>query len=81
MLMSLPGLTVNNSDIFLFLNFLLGIFFTYISNVIPAPGFPAKKHLAPIPSSYPLLLSPLPPSAHQPTHSPFLSLAFLHTGA
>jgi hypothetical protein len=51
--------------LFSFLFFLLDIFFIYISNVIPIPGFPSEKH--PLPS----------PSAHQPTHSSFLALAFL----
>jgi hypothetical protein len=49
---------------------LLDIFFIYISNVIPFPGFPSE-----IP--YPL---PSPP-AHQPTYTCFLALAFPYTGA
>ena len=44
-------------------SFLLDIFFIYISNVIPFPGFSAE----------PLLPTPPPPS-HQPTHSCFLDL-------
>jgi hypothetical protein len=54
----------------LFFNFLLDIFFIYISNAIPFPVSPLK-------TSY--LISP--PPAHQPTHSCFLVLAFPHTGA
>jgi hypothetical protein len=41
---------------------LLDIFFIYISNVRPFPGYPSKKTL-------PHLLSP--PTAYQPTHSHF----------
>jgi hypothetical protein len=54
----------------LFFDFLLDIFFYYISNVIPFPGFLSKN---PYPNS--------PPPAHQPTHSRFLVLAFPYTGA
>ena len=45
--------------------FKLDIFFIYISNVIPFPGFPSKN-----------LLSSPPPPTHQPSHSCFLVLAF-----
>jgi hypothetical protein len=38
------------------LNFLLDIFFIYISNVIPFPSYPSKNPLS-------------PPPAPQPTHS------------
>jgi hypothetical protein len=55
-----------------FVYFLLDIFFIYISNVIPFPGFPSKNHFP-----YPFPLTP----AHQPTHSCFLALAFPYTGA
>jgi hypothetical protein len=48
--------------------FLLDIFFIYISNVIPFPGFPSKNPLS-------------PPLLNQPTHSRFLVLAFPYTGA
>jgi hypothetical protein len=48
--------------------FLVDIF-TYISNVIPFPGFPSESPL-----------SPPPPPAHQPTHSCFLVLEFPYTG-
>jgi hypothetical protein len=50
--------------------FFKDIFFIYISNVKPFPGFPSENPLSP----------PLPP-AHQPTYSFFLSLAFSYTGA
>jgi hypothetical protein len=53
-----------------FLFILLGIFFIYISNVIPFPSFPSDKTLFP----------PSPP-AHQPTHSWLLALAFPYTEA
>jgi hypothetical protein len=54
-----------------FLNyFLLDIFFIYIINVIPFPGFPSENPL-----------SPLPSHCSQPTHSCFLALAFPYTGA
>jgi hypothetical protein len=49
--------------------YLFDIFFIYISNVIPFPGFPTEN---------PLPLPPFP--AHQPTHSCFLALAFPCTG-
>jgi hypothetical protein len=52
--------------------FLLDIFFIYISNVIPFPGFPSEN---PLPHSL------LPPPVHQSTHSCFLALAFPYTGA
>ena len=49
--------------------FLLAIFFIYIANVIPFPGFSSEiPHLLPS------------PPAHQPTHSCFLALAFPYTG-
>ena len=50
--------------------FLLDIFFIYIPNVIPFPGFPSEN-----PLSHP------PPLAHQPTQSCFPVLAFYYTGA
>ena len=53
-----------------FLFVLLGVFFIYISNVIPFTSFPSENPL-----------SLLPSSAHQPTHSCFLALAFPYTGA
>jgi hypothetical protein len=50
--------------------FLLDVFFNYILNVIPFPYFPSQNP------------HPLPThSAHQPTHSHFLVLAFPYTGA
>jgi hypothetical protein len=50
--------------------FLLDIFFIYISNVIPFPGFPSKNALSP------------PSFLCSPTHTlPFLVLAFPYTGA
>jgi hypothetical protein len=51
-------------------SFQLDIFFIYISNVIPFPGFPSKKHLLPIPSPLPLLTNPPTPASwswHSPT--------------
>jgi hypothetical protein len=49
---------------------LLDIFFIYILNVVPFPGFPSENSLSP---------PQLP--ASQPTHSCFLALAFpLHWG-
>jgi hypothetical protein len=48
----------------------LDIFFIYISNVIPFPGFPSKDLL-------PHVLPP--PPAHQPIHSCFLALTFSYT--
>jgi hypothetical protein len=48
---------------------LLDIFFIYISNVIPFPGFPSEKHPIPIPSTLPLLTNP-PTPASWPWHSP-----------
>jgi hypothetical protein len=53
-----------------FFFFKLDIFFIYISNVIPFPGFPSENPLS----------SP-PHPAQQPTHSCFLALAFPKTGA
>jgi hypothetical protein len=50
--------------------FLLDIFFIYISNVFPIPGFPSENPL-----------SILPPPAHKPTHSHFPALALPYTGA
>ena len=47
--------------------FLLGIFFIYISNVIPFTNFPSENPL------------PLPPLAPQPTHSCFLDLTISYT--
>jgi hypothetical protein len=49
---------------------LLDISFIYILSVIPFSAFPSENH-------YPLL----PSSAHQPSHSQFLALAFSYTGA
>jgi hypothetical protein len=43
------------------LNFLLDIFFIYISNTIPIPGFPSEKPLLPPP--LPLLTSPPTPAS------------------
>ena len=51
-------------------NFLLDIFFIYISNVIPFSGFPSEN---PIPS--------LLPTVHQPTHSCFPAQACSYTRA
>jgi hypothetical protein len=48
--------------------FLLDIFFIYISNVIPFLVSPQK------------IPYPLPPPAPQPTHSCFLAQAFPYTG-
>jgi hypothetical protein len=54
-----------SSDFFLFL---LDIFFTYISNVIPFPSFPSEKPLCP-----PLLPVPQPTHSHSWSwHSPIL---------
>jgi hypothetical protein len=50
--------------------FLLNIFFVYISNIIPFPGFPLENPIFPPPSP-----------SHQPIHSYFLALAFPYTGA
>jgi hypothetical protein len=49
--------------------FYLDIFFIYISNVIPFPGFPSEKHPAPPP--HPLLTNP-PTPAFWPWHFPLL---------
>jgi hypothetical protein len=65
----LLGLSYLTQDDIFFLSFLLDIFFIYISNVIPFPGFPSKN-----PLSLP------PPPAHQPTHSCFLALEFPYMG-
>jgi hypothetical protein len=46
----------------------LYIFFIYISNVIPFPGFPSENPLSPQP-------------AHQHTHSHLSTLTFPYTGA
>jgi hypothetical protein len=54
----------------LLIYFLLDIFFIYISNIIPHPGFLSKNTL-----SCPLL------PAYQPTYSCFLALAFPYTVA
>jgi hypothetical protein len=51
-------------------DFLLDIFFIYISNVIPFPGLPPKN-----PYSFP------PPPAQQPYLSHFLALTVPYTGA
>jgi hypothetical protein len=51
--------------------FFLDIFFIYISNVIPFPGFLTRK----TPSPY-----ALPHPAQQPTHSCILALAFSTLG-
>jgi hypothetical protein len=49
----------------------LDIFFIYILNFIPFPGFPSDKHLPPITSPVPLLINtPNPSSWHW--HSPTL---------
>jgi hypothetical protein len=53
---------------FLFLKKIIR-YFLYISNVIRFPGFPSENPLFPL------------HSAHQPTHSHFLALAFAYTGA
>ena len=53
-----------------FFIFLLDIFFIYISNVIPFPGFPSENPLFHASAS-----------AHQPTHSSFPVLAFPYTRA
>jgi hypothetical protein len=63
--MYLKELFITFSFIYLFL---LDIFFIYISNVIPFPGFPSKNSIS-------------PHLAHQPTHSRFLALALHYTGA
>jgi hypothetical protein len=57
--------------------FLLDIFFIYISNIIPFPGFPSEKHPAPLTSPFPLLTNPPTPTFwpwHSPTleHRPFI---------
>jgi hypothetical protein len=60
----------SQTNIFIYLLFLLGIFFIYISTVILFPGFPFKNtHSLP------------PPFVHQPTHSYFLALVFPYNGA
>jgi hypothetical protein len=56
---------LTKDDIFYFL---LDIFFIYILNVIPFPGFPSQKNLS------------LPPT-YQLTHSQFLVLAFPYIGS
>jgi hypothetical protein len=61
---------------FLFLFLLLDIFFIYISNVIPFPGFPSRNSLSP----------PLPSASvrvllYLPTHSHLPALAFPYTRA
>ena len=69
--------------VFFHFNFLLNIFFIYIKNVIPFPGFPPPcKH--PIPSSFPLLLwgcsSTSPPTPTSPPSIPLyrgISRAFI----
>ena len=58
------------------LEFLLGIFFIYILNVIPFPGScPPLKNPCPVPTS-PASLRVFP---HPPTHSCLLTLAFPYT--
>jgi hypothetical protein len=54
--------------LFFFSLFLLDIFFIYISNVIPFPGFPSKKHPLHIASPLPLLTNPPTPTSW-PCHS------------
>jgi hypothetical protein len=61
--------SIDRMAILLLYFLLLDIFFIYISNVIPFPGFLSENPL-----------SPPHPSAHQPTHSCFLVLAFSYTG-
>jgi hypothetical protein len=51
-----------------FISFLLDIFFIYISNVIPFPGFPSKN-----PLSLPHSTNP-PSPASWPWHSPILGI-------
>jgi hypothetical protein len=61
MIQLLPRIPISEHShisFFFFWKFLLDIFFIYISNVIPFPGFPSKNPL-----------SPPPPPAPQPTHS------------
>ena len=60
---------------FSFLNFLLDIFFIYISKVIPFPGFSSETPY-PIPHT-PASMTVLP---HPPVHSCFPILAFPYTG-
>jgi hypothetical protein len=55
---------------YFFIYILLNIFFIYISNVIPFPGFPSENPLC-------SLLSP----CSKPILSLFLTLAFPYTGA
>jgi hypothetical protein len=57
------------------LYFLLDIFFIYLSNVIPFPGFPSETPYAmlPLPASMRVLL-------HLPTQSCLSALAFPYTG-
>jgi hypothetical protein len=63
----LASLNLNENQFLLWFYCLIYIFFIYISNVIPIPGFPSET---------PLPLSPHP--AHQPTHSCFLALAWFY---
>jgi hypothetical protein len=69
-LLELHTLKISNSFLFFFLSFLLDIFFIYISNFIPFPGFLSKYFL-----SHPL--SPCSPT--YPLYFPVL--AFPYTGA
>jgi hypothetical protein len=64
-----PAVWQTSACFFSFL-FSLDIFFIYITNVIPFPGFPSKNPLS----------DPSPPD-HQSTHSHFLALASPYTGA
>jgi hypothetical protein len=50
-----------------FLFFKLGIFFIYISNVIPVPGLPLPKK-PPITSPFPCFYEGVPPPTHLPIH-------------
>jgi hypothetical protein len=54
--------------------FLLGIFFIYISRVIPFPGIPSENPYSTLPASMRMF-------SHPPYHSHFPSLAFPYTGA
>jgi hypothetical protein len=56
--------------------FLLDIFFIYISNVIPFPGFPSKKHPLLIPSP-----SPCSPTHALPLPGPDVSLYLVMLGS
>ena len=53
-----------------FLNFLLGIFFIYISNVTPFPSFPSENPLFPPPFPAPQSTHSHSQSWHSPTQGP-----------